>query len=210
MDYFDPVIFDLETTGPDPNECKIIQIAALAPLSNDKFEVKLEFDPSKAEPEALEKNSFDLDVWDKEAVDPKTALEMFGQFLRDHTSQQRVSARGSMFRLALGMGYNILRFDMVLIHRYFHDYQMFLSMDYRTFDVMQLALWHLSGLESYSLVNVAKHLQCYRKGAHDALTDVEITADVAATLLAYDDEHNNDPLKWVRRRLRMIKRRRGK
>jgi DNA polymerase III alpha subunit (gram-positive type) len=205
LDYKNPIIFDLETTSIDPQSCEIIQIAALAPLSNDKFEVKVKFKESFADPKALEQNSWSRKVWHNEAVPPNKAREQFTEFIRKHATQERISKRGNIFHVAVGMGYNIVRFDSIILQRWYKDESLFLPMDFRMLDVLQLALWEEPGLESYKLGDIAKELDCLREDSHDAMVDVEMTADVAAILLNQDREWLN--LKWVKRRLRQIDRR---
>src|SRR5580700_11396844 len=79
------VYFDLETGGVRP-EHPIIQIAAVA-IDNatwqevDAIEMKLCFDPSQADPEALRLNHYNTAVWHAEAVIPSQARLQFARFL---------------------------------------------------------------------------------------------------------------------------------
>ena len=203
MNYDDPVIFDFETTSLDLQTCEVIQIAALAPKSNDKFEVKIEFDINKAEKSALDVNGYSRKVWKEEAISRRDGFEKFFKFLKTHASEKKMSKRNNPFYVAVGMGFNVVKFDMAILVRLAELYRMFIPMDYRPYDILQLALWELPGLESYSLKSVAEYFKCYRENHHEALADVETTADVAACLL-YDSENPKDNLKWVKRRYRRM------
>ena len=202
--YNNPVIFDLETTDLH-RDCQIIQVAALAPLSNKRFEAKIKFDVKSANPEALKINHYSKKVWKREAVSHKKARKRFHKFLEKHASLKRTSKRGNTYWVAAGMGNGVSHFDFPLIKKWFEDGDIFLPMERRVFDISQLAMWTAPDLESYSLSNLAEALGVAREGAHSAIVDCEMSADVAAQLL---NQMGAWHLKWVKRRLGQIQRRR--
>ena len=199
-----PVIFDFETTSLDTRRCQIIQIGALAPLSNERFEAKIKFDVKAADPEALKVNSYKKKVWKREAISHKKARKRFIKFLKNHTSLKRTSKRGNPYQVVAGMGHGVAHFDWPILQRWFEDGDLFLPIDRRLYDTTQLVLWTVLGLESYSLSNIAAELGVARDGAHDAIVDCEMTADIAAILLK---RQGDCPYKWVKRRLGQIRRR---
>ncbi len=111
------VFFDLETTGLDPVAHTVIQIAACAVdrVTFDVieyFEVKVKFNVSKANPDALTINSYNEDVWKAEAVMPGVARDKFLSFLSRYKSVPKLSKAGNIYNVAQLAGYNSERFDI--------------------------------------------------------------------------------------------------
>ena len=84
------VFYDIETSGLMPDKHDIIQIAAIAfsiESGNwnelEEFEIKLEFNLEKADPEALKNNCYNKDVWGKEAYLKEKKLDFFPIFLEN-------------------------------------------------------------------------------------------------------------------------------
>jgi len=185
------VFFDLETGGLDIKH-PILQIAAVAAdaslRESERFECKVQFREEDADPEALEVNHYDREVWRREALAPKDAVARFGEFLGRHRSLERVSSRtGGTYRVAQSAGWNSHGFD---IDRLFHLFKMqnaFCPVDRMSLDVMHLAMWHLrfpeERIKSMRLTEVAAHLGIHVELAHDALGDVLATLAIARRLL---------------------------
>ncbi|MCA1625996.1 MAG: hypothetical protein LC778_19810 [Acidobacteria bacterium] len=80
------VYFDFETAGLTDNHPNI-QLAAIAVDSDtfeelDSFEAKIQFDESKADPEALKINHYSRDVWEREAKTCGHVTYLFCEFLK--------------------------------------------------------------------------------------------------------------------------------
>ena len=176
MNLADLVYFDLETGGLDPIHNPIIQIAAYSPKLDESFEVKLQFSEANATAEALGINSYDKEMWKKEAVPSNDAIQLFDTFLRKHSPGKR----------AILAAWNGAKFDGPFLHmfvgrerlRNFHA-------DYKVYDPMQLAMWVLPELESHRLTAVAKAMKIDIEGAHDAMADVRMMFQVTQRLLDF-------------------------
>ena len=85
------VVFDLETSGLDPDVHEILQIGAFKLMEDtlevvDRFEIKVKMEkPEVAQEEALKINGYDPDVWEKEAVEPWYAANEFASWLVNGT-----------------------------------------------------------------------------------------------------------------------------
>ena len=124
------VFFDLETTGTQvpvfipPEFMKkngfgysgfwyghtISQIGALAYDNGkivDEFEVKIKFKVDEADPEALEINSYDPEVWEREAISPYAAEQKLSKFLRKHADFTQLSKKGNLYSTAILIGHNV-------------------------------------------------------------------------------------------------------
>ena len=91
------VFFDVETSGLDPNVHEVIQLAAIAVEADglgeiERFEAKVQFDVSKASPEALEINSYNVEAW-RSAKPRPMVVGQFSNFLRQHSTVQQISRR---------------------------------------------------------------------------------------------------------------------
>ncbi|NCC46919.1 MAG: hypothetical protein EOM16_07785, partial [Bacteroidia bacterium] len=58
MNYDEVIFFDLETSGLEPDQHSIIQIAAIDAVSGDEFTRKVKFRKKLASPEALAVNHY--------------------------------------------------------------------------------------------------------------------------------------------------------
>lgn len=181
--HFDsPIFFDLETSGLDWNKHEIIQIAAIHPESGDSFELKIQFDLSKASKEALEINHYSPDEW-KDAVSQEEACQQFAKFLRNHRSVEKLSKKGGIYKVAMLAGYNCNGFDRFFILEWFKKFNTFMPADYRMYDAYPLSMFLLPNMENYKLMDVAKELELNIDNAHDATADTQMTIDVCACLL---------------------------
>ena len=216
------VFFDLETSGlePPPSEFfqgryaaakgkpwswlstphhEIIQLAAVAVDAEsweviDRFERKIAFEVGRASPEALEINSYDPEVWEREAVPARQAMAKFRDFLRNHSTVQKISKTGNPYKVAKLAGHNVARFDLPFLTRAYKALGLgFFPGDFIPLDTLQLAAWWLDssrerGLkpgdlpENLKLETLADYLNIPTDGAHDALADVEMNVLVAADL----------------------------
>lgn len=184
------VFFDLETGGLT-DEHPDIQLAAVAVNDEDmsidaEFQVKIQFDESKADPEALALNHYDRAIWEREAISESLAVRKFADFLSRYKCVRQMSKRtGAPYWVAKLAGHNAATFDMPRLRRMFQrNANTFLAADPRVFDTVQLAMWHLHGgggafPENYKLSTLAKWFGVEAGSAHDALADVKICVDVA-------------------------------
>jgi DNA polymerase III alpha subunit (gram-positive type) len=165
--------------------CKheIIQIAAIHPVSGDSIDIKVQFDISKASPEALAVNGYSEARW-ANAVTPKQAAIDFDKFCSNHVSvAKKAKMTGKPYRIAVLMGYNNSSFDKVFIDKLMKEHISFSHFDYRQIDVYELAKWLLPYLPEYNLSAMVKYFNMEQRPAHDAFHDVRMTRDVAACLM---------------------------
>lgn len=200
-------VFDLETDGSNPDKCSPVQIAALIidPIKleivkNSEFNIMMK-------PEALELNKDykyeDSDVLDfhakvrscgKEDIlkswhenkDQKSAWDMFVSYLEMYHT--RSNSKKSCFSAPIAAGFNINRFDLRIIERLSLKYNnlnkegrssLFYPRD--VIDLMNVLFYWFENnneLKNYTLDNLRDYLGISKDGAHDALKDVQDTANI--------------------------------
>lgn len=186
------VFFDLETGGLEPTS-PIIQIAAVAvgfPSWEEypfPFEKKIMFNEADAHPKALEINHYDRTVWDREAESLGMVLTAFSMWLRNYSCIELVSKAGRPYKVAQLAGYNSEGFDSSRLQAAFRNNGIYYPAHYRTLDVLQLAAWEAleTGLAapSLKLSDVCTRYGISVLGAHDALTDVRMTIELAKRII---------------------------
>ena len=200
------VFLDLETGGLDHEKHAIVQVSMIACEDVPEFpelermEVKVLFSMSHADPEALEGNSYDADVWAEEAVMPDEAADMIQRFLLANATRRHKSPRGWQGIMTEIAGYNV-EFDYQFLRtwmdrRKVNGKKPFAPIWPAGLDVKQLALWRWHGEvgsvgislpASYSLEDVARCLGLLAPGEdqeHDAEFDNDLCIRIARELRA--------------------------
>lgn len=204
-------VFDLETDGANPDICSPVQIAAvmvdpvrLEIIKDSEFNVMIK-------PEALENDSnytySDSDVLDFHAkVRSSTKEKILASWLeypkQDHSWNMFTSyldmyhirsSNKSCFTAPIAAGYNINRFDLRIIERLSKKYNnlnkegrssLFYPRD--VIDIMNLVFYWFEGnneLKNYTLDNLRDYLGINKDGAHDALKDVQDSANILIRFL---------------------------
>ena len=152
------IVFDFETTGVDPNYCEIIEIGAIKIADNeiiDRFQsfVKPCF---PIPPDATKVNNIT-----NEMVANAPAAEQIIPLFLDFIGDSRL------------MGYNIARFDFIILRRY----AMAIcgkSLDNYITDVYSMSRKKLQ-LPKYTLSSVANHFKIPTSNAHRSIGDCETT-----------------------------------
>lgn len=188
------VVFDLETGGLDPRRHPIIQIAALAVDHEwqeiEAIQCKLKFDPGKCEPQALQTNHYDAEVWEREAVGAMGARHLLSQFFVRHATKQKRSARtGNLYSVAALAGHNAASFDSGFLVEWYKAANEFCpAACFEVLDTLHLARWWQAWtgapLPNLKLETLAAHFGIEVAQAHDALSDVRTTAALARALMA--------------------------
>ena len=188
------VFYDLETGGLDTREHPVIQIAAVSTWADtlepiEEFEVKVQFDVADCSPEALEVNSFDPDIWKKDAVPKLVAMNGLKRFLSNHASTKKIAKSGRPWYTARMAGHNAARFDHPFLIDWFKSADVFFTGGYRCLCTYQMAEWffELSGIEepkNLKLGTLAEHfgISLPAEDAHDALADVRANVEVCKAL----------------------------
>lgn len=209
-------VFDLETDGADPDKCSPVQIAAIM-IDPLKLEVipDSEFNIS-IKPEALHDNP-EYDYADSDVLDfhAKVRGSSKDDILKSWQSYQKQdlgwrmftsylemyhtrSDRKSCFSAPIAAGYNINRFDLRIIERLSKKYDnlnkegrssLFYPRD--VIDLMNMVFLWFEGsneLKNYTLDNLRDYLGISKEGSHDALKDVNDTADI---LIRFMKLHRN-------------------
>ena len=184
------IYFDLETAGLEDHHADI-QIAAIAAENWEEvasFEAKIEFDASKADPEALAMNSYDANVWEATSILEAYAVERLASFLEGFRVIKKVSKRTSgAYYIARLAGHNVKNFDCPRLMRMFKRNSRFLPADcFQPLDTLQLAIWKFADTEdrpeNLKLGTLAEYFGIESEGAHDALADVRVNVQVAQRL----------------------------
>lgn len=185
------VFLDTETGGLDSTKDQIIQVACIATdfdslESIEEFEVKIQLIEGRYSQEALFVNSYNPEVWAKEAKTSAAARQLFNSFLRKHATLEMLSKRGSKYHVAEIAGQNV-GFDVDFLRAWFKETDDFFPAafgDGGRFDTMHLAraLNFARGynFENYKLETLARTLGVSTEAqTHDALDDVRLTIAVA-------------------------------
>jgi DNA polymerase III epsilon subunit-like protein len=199
-------VFDLETDGANPDVCSPVQIAAIM-IDPNKLEIikgsefNISLKPSLLE-EKTEYAYEDSDVLDFHAkvrgcTKEKILSEWHSYPKQDHGWKMFVSYldmyhtrsdKKSCFTAPIAAGYNINRFDLRIIDRLSTKYKttnkegrnnLFYPRD--VIDLMNLIFYWFEGnneLKNYTLDHVREYFGISKEGAHDALKDVQDTAEL--------------------------------
>ncbi len=180
------IVFDFETGGVEPHHPSI-QLAAIAVDATwtevASFEQKIAFDAAACDPKALEMNHYDPAAW-AEASSPAVTAARFANWLRPYQALTLMSQRtGRPYHVAQCAGYNVA-FDQPRLKALFGA--SFMPCGFLMRCVLQRVLWHYDEFggapENFKLSTVAAALGIDTTGAHDALTDVRLTAAVYRTI----------------------------
>lgn len=182
------VYFDLEAGGLELHH-PIIQLAAVAideyGVELGSYNQRLQFNIGDCDPYALELNHYTPEAW-ADAISLKEAVATFGNFLKKYKSVKCVSKRtGSPYMVARVGGYNAAAFDMPRLRNLFAT--QFLPAHAMVLDVLQLALWYFELFpnhkpENLKLATVCAYFEIPLERAHDALSDVRATGQLAVKL----------------------------
>lgn len=185
------VYFDFETGGLTPAHPDI-QLAAVAVDQTGvivaSLERKIQFDPATADPEALRMNSYDPEVWEREAKPEEMVVTEFAGFLKRFSDVEMISKRtGRPYKVARLAGYNAATFDGPRLQAMFQRYGAFLPAHPQVMCVLNLALWAFHGKsdrpKSMKLGDVCEFFGI-PIDAHDALHDVRATVALVDKLRA--------------------------
>jgi DNA polymerase III epsilon subunit-like protein len=205
-------VFDLETDGVNPDLCSPVQIAAvmvdplkLEIVKDSEFNITVK--PSVLE-EKPEYSYSDSDVLDFHAKVRGSTKDQILESWKSYQKQEhgwnmfisyldmyhiRSSGKKSCFTAPIAAGYNINRFDLRIIERLSQKYNnlnkegrssLFYPRD--VIDIMNLVFYWFEGnseLKNYTLDNLRDYLGIDKEGAHDALKDVQDTANILIRFL---------------------------
>jgi DNA polymerase III epsilon subunit-like protein len=205
-------VFDLETDGVNPDLCSPVQIAAvmvdplkLEIVKDSEFNITVK--PSALE-EKPEYSYSDSDVLDFHAKVKGSTKDQILESWKAYQKQEhgwnmfisylemyhiRSSGKKSCFTAPIAAGYNINRFDLRIIERLSQKYNnlnkegrssLFYPRD--VIDIMNLVFYWFEGnseLKNYTLDNLRDYLGIDKEGAHDALKDVQDTANILIRFL---------------------------
>jgi DNA polymerase III epsilon subunit-like protein len=182
---------DTETAGLAPTH-PTIQLAAVAVDAGVElatFDQRIAFDEAAADPQALALNGYTREAWG-DAVAPGIAASRFAAWLRPFCALERVSKAGNPYRIARCAAYNA-GFDMPRVEALFGS--QFCPWDRRVRDVLQRVLFwfdehpHVPPPENFKLTTVAAHFGLSVNGAHDALADARMAAQVYGAMMEVSD-----------------------
>lgn len=204
------VIFDLETGGLEPHHPDI-QVGAVAAYLDelveiDRFEAKIRFDPDQATAEALEVNSYDPDVWKREAAEEPHVVYAFADWLNRHKTVRMVSGTGYPYYVADLGGHNSQGFDGDRLKAMFERTPSrkptatfpneFLPGTFLTSDTLQLAVWFFKRKaerpENFRLSTLCEWfgLPSEADVDHDALAGARASLAVARTIIIDKGKRN--------------------
>lgn len=191
------IIIDLETGGLKsfPHEINgnkvpmspIIQVGAVAVTPDleiiETFERKISFKESSCSTEALQRNCYDQNTWEIEAVAPLEFLDDFTEFLNSNATIERTSKRsGNTYKVVRMVGHNVVKFDLPMLQAYYKYFNRFLPIDFIPMDTLQIALFWTTVFdrhtENLKLGTLCKEFGIDIEGEHDALVDAMATYEL--------------------------------
>lgn len=187
------VVFDLETSGLREDVHDVVQFAAIAVDEQwrelETLELKVHFDVTRADRQALEINGYDAAVWEKEALVAPLARGRIADFLRRHSTLTKTSRAGKPYTVARVCGHNAATFDGRFLAAWFKRADQFLpAACFEALDTLALARWASfvtpPGPRDHKLGSLCEWLGVVHGGAHEALADVRATVEVARRLSA--------------------------
>lgn len=205
-------VFDLETDGSNPDICSPVQIAAvmidpykLEMIKDSEFNITLKPEKLEQEPDYVYGDSDVLDFHAKVRGSSKEDIlnswkgyqkqehgwNMFVSYLDMYHTRSK--GKKSCFSAPVAAGYNINRFDLRIVERLSHKFDnlnkegrsaLFYPRD--VIDIMNLVFYWFEGnneLKNYTLDNLRDYLGIDKVGSHDALKDVQDTANILIRFL---------------------------
>ncbi len=191
------VFLDIETNKLDPQTAVPIQIAAIAVVSEtleviDEFETKVDFNLKSADPKALQRNSYNKEVWEVEAVAPHIAAGALEAFFDRHATWTRTSiGSGKRKTWCEVAGHNISFYDGPILNRWLYGLRGVGSvaalwttgpldtMHWAKAKELECGIRFVNGL---SLGALCKYFDIKIVNEHDALDDVLATVRLAHEL----------------------------
>jgi DNA polymerase III epsilon subunit-like protein len=187
------VFLDIETGGLGPL-CPIIELAAVAVQAEDFVELaamhtRIEFDVTWCEPEALEINHYDPELWEG-APNTFEAMEHFNSWLEPFACIEMRSRNDKPYYLARTGGHNVTHFDLPRIVAAMDREELFPQFDkYKALDTLARAVWWFAetGNEpppSFSLGALTERLWIEPPPGeqHTALHDALLATELARNL----------------------------
>lgn len=185
------VCFDTETGGLNENTSDLLTAFFCVMDEDYKIleELNLKLKPNEgripvAEAGALKVNGINIQ---QHLADPETTCYAEGKAKLIEMLSKYLKKQGKFSNL-IGMGYNILGFDIRWIQKHLLDQETFQSiLHYKSWDVMQdvdflkRAGWFPKSLGS--LTTVVDYLEIPKRNAHTAKDDVMMTIDVAKKIM---------------------------
>lgn len=183
------IFFDFETGGVEDHHPNI-QLAAVAVEGWQEvgaFERKIQFDPGKCDPEALEINGWAPKRWEC-AVSERDCAQDFDDFLCEHAVTDFESRKtGRTYKAVDLAGFNITRFDVPRLRKMMEPWGYWPGCWWYPLDVAYLVHWHFArsgeNPNDRTLQGMAKRFGIEGGQAHDALGDVRTTIALAKHLL---------------------------
>lgn len=187
------IYFDFETGGVEPHHPNT-QLAAIAVRDGVEvgaFDRHITFDPSTADPEALQIIGYTPEKW-VDAVPERTVAVEFRNFLAAHADMTLISKRGAPYRTARLAGHNVVAFDVPRLRKMMDQHlagAFFPGCWWYPLDTYQRSIWYffergLTAPRDFQLQTLAAHFKISVATAHDALSDVRTCARLAAVLMA--------------------------
>jgi len=195
------VFLDIETNKLDPATAVPIQIAALAVNSKSlkivgEFEAKVKFDLGSADPKALQRNSYNKEVWESEATAPHVVAAALEDFFDRHATWTRTSiGSGKRKTWCEVAGHNISFYDGPILNRWLYNLRGVFSVaalwTTGPLDTMHWAKckefeWGRRFVNGLSLGALCKCFGINIENEHDALADVIATVELAKRLAGID------------------------
>lgn len=181
------LFFDLETTGLIPTQHTISQFHAKVLKADTRqvvreLDLKVKFDLSKADPQALAINSYDAGVWEREGVSPTEARFKIMALFRAYADLSMTSKVGKSYNVAQLAGYNTEKFDMGFLKEFFEG--AFIPVRLHSLDILQMALARECGncVRFLDLKLKTVFIALLGKERADALNWHDAGADVEATI----------------------------
>ena len=199
------IVFDFETDGVDPYVCQPVQLACLTIDPNSLQIIESSKFCSDMKPEGIDDideylgNTKRMDTIKWHSKIQKCSVEDVIERWRNATPQSTVwknfvqhvnkyNSKGRTTTAPVACGMNIKNFDLPIANRLNSKYKVNKLFNYKSIDLMdifyQTLVWD-SEIKSFSMDNMRKYFGMEDTGAHDALVDVEDTAQFIIRYLQF-------------------------
>jgi len=190
--YSRTIFVDIESAGLC-SRSPIIQLAAVAVQSGsykelDTIDMLIQFEMKDVKNlRSLGITKFSPSRWQQYAIPEQVAAEKFAIFLRRHSTVEKKSKQGKVYRIARLAAHNSA-FDGRMLENWYKRLGIFYPATLRTLCTEQKARWFYEdngGLvppDNYQLVTLARHLQLQHQPDHTALQDIRATVELARVL----------------------------
>ena len=187
------VVFDVQTSGLEPEEHQILGFGALAVeipswAERDRIQLKVQLDGAKqADPESLRRSRYSPEGW-QDAVRARDAVRSIATFLDVHATVAKTARSGRSYEVAQLCCHHA-PFHVGFLRALFKEHERFLPTAYEVLDTLALVHWARLALPAerqpvdFKLATLCAWLELPPPADADPLSRARATAALGQHLL---------------------------